>query len=161
MEAQRHRQQSDDRVHASAKQAWNRLQELKLAATPENYVLFFAYYNGHEKALINGIDAVLANPQNNSELKLENALLDVYDRFVNTATQQAFLNTATSQFDDEMKQIMGVIEAARKGADDYSTALDTFNEKLEPEISVEQIRYMVTQMALETRTVAEQNEKTA
>lgn len=131
----------------------DRLKADGLQPTPENYAVFYNYFSGLHAELISAIDAILKS----APVLTQAQCTDVYENFLGLHAQHRFLQKASEAVDSELKTVLGVIQAAAKGTDDYTKTLNNFSGKLVGTASLDQIRDAVNKVAQDTRVMAEQN----
>ena len=142
---------------AAADAAWQRIGTLGIPPTPEAYALFYDYYQGQDANLVRELDQIIARAGNLPE-PLTQGLQHLYEKHLRSSRQEAQLHSATENFDGELKKIMTLIETSQQGQDAYGDALDAFHQELQPEdMSLEKMRYLITQMVAETKQVSSQN----
>ena len=136
-----------------AHQAFDRLKADGLQPTPENYAVFYHYFSGLNANLNSSIDTFLK-----TSTKLTQAqLTDLYENYFGLNAQSNLLQQTSAAVDHELQAVLGVIQAAVKGTDDYGKTLESFSGKLAGSTSIDQIRDAVVKVAQDTRRISDQN----
>ena len=147
----------DAHIVAHAEKAWRCLHEFKLLPTPENYAVFFAFCEEHDKALVKEVADALAKHLKEPG-KLATAIQVIYEKYLVAQSAEAIVSNTAILFDAELRQIMGLVQGAQEGADRYGASLDEFGNNLAT-APIEHIKTMVATMATETKKIAEQNQQ--
>lgn len=147
----------DSRIVASAEKAWSYIHENKLLPTPENYAVFFSFCEGNDPRLMAEVTDAIDKYRNESG-KMANALQIIYEKLVSPNAQASAVQKTANQFEVEMRQIIDVVAGAQAGAESYGISLDEFGKGIEGG-SIEQVKALLTKMAAETKTIAEQNKQ--
>ncbi|MDR3424345.1 MAG: diguanylate cyclase [Alphaproteobacteria bacterium] len=139
---------------AWSRQALERLARDGLPPAPHNYALYYLYFSGENKEL-NAVWDKLA-----AQGKITQAQCDaLYDKYLVTDNELAFLKDANSILDNELKKVLDLLNASTKETDQFGENLDAFSGKLNRAGSIDTLREAVGKIAEETHAIAQQNSK--
>ena len=137
-----------------SQKALARLMQDNLPPTPRNYAVYYHYFSAENSEMNAAFDAIVAKD------KMTQFQCDqLYDKYIFTDKELAFLNDASALIDNELKKVMNVIGASAKGTTNFGENLHLFSGKLNKAYSIDAIRDAVGKITEETRMVAAQNNK--
>ncbi|MDX2028285.1 MAG: GGDEF domain-containing protein [Alphaproteobacteria bacterium] len=140
-----------------ARQAMEHLKRDGLPPTPPNYAVYYYYYSDSNPNLKMAMDMLLGQY---NELNQQQCS-DLYQTHLGLEAEQKILKETNAAIEAEINRVLGVIDAAASGTNQFSKTLDTFSGKLTTSSSLDQIREAVTKVVAETRAITKQNERLA
>ena len=145
--------QDFDRTVSLADTALSQMKSLRHPPTPRNFELWFTYASGHNLALNNAINGLLADGSVINTAQAE----ELYLKHFSAAQIGEKIDKVGSQIAGEIEQVMSMIEAAIGSADTYSRSLAGATESMANEADRDQIRSIVESLVHATREVETAN----
>jgi diguanylate cyclase len=115
-----------ERTLALAEIALGQIRALSQAASPRNFEIWYNYATGYNPALNRAINQTLEQKGTLGEAELE----QIYDTHIVTNRLGEQIDTVGSRVLDEIKQVLGMIDAAAGSATSYSASLADASAKL-------------------------------
>jgi diguanylate cyclase len=95
------------------------LHKYQIPGTPDNYVIWYEYYTGHDPELTRTIDVIVSN---NAAFD-ESTLRDLYSSFFSSAKEEAAIRETSALLQRTLADVIGIADRARSDADDFGAAL--------------------------------------
>lgn len=124
-----------------------RMSEFRIPITPENYAVWFEYFENRNQALRQELDNLLASKKGVSEAEIK----DLYERHLRQREEQ--LGPARQALPQMLQALRDHVSQSDGNFSQLSRALEEFVEKLGTEVSSEQLSVLVGR-ALESTSVA-------
>ena len=140
-----------------ARHAIERLKRDGLAPNPNNYAVFYYYFAGTHLNLKMAIDSLLLQSDIITQIQCE----ELFQTHLGLEAEHKILKESNAAIEEEIHRVLGYIDSATSGTDQFSKTLDNFSGKLTTSGSLDQIRDAVKKVVTETRTIAQQNERLA
>lgn len=137
------------------KQTADRLIHDGLAPTPNNYAVYYYYFAGTNPGLKTAVEGILTQDGGLSQLQCDELFL----RYLSVEAEQKAISHTNNIIEQEITRVLGVIDQAASGTNQFTESLDNFSGQLSGGTSLEGIREAVTKIVAETRSIAQQNEK--
>ena len=106
--------------------ALNQIRVLSHPASPRNFEIWYNYATGYNPALNRAVNQTLEQKGTLAEADLE----QIYDTYISTERLGEQIDTVGSRVLDEIKQVLGMIDAAAGTATSYSESLADASAKL-------------------------------
>jgi len=120
------RQDEHERTLALAETALGQIRALHLPALPRNFELWYQYATGYNPDLNKSINETLARNGTLGETDVDK----IYNTFLSANRASERIDTVGSRVLDEIKQVLGMLDAASGSATSYSESLADASEKL-------------------------------
>lgn len=138
-----------------AQKTIDKITEFELDPTPDNFAVFYAYQSNSHPNLTMSFNMLIS-----AEKKLTQAqVTQLFLTHLSLEAENNVLQNATTKITDEINAVMDTISKASDSSTEYNNTLNTFSDDLSSQDSLEQIREAVTNVATETRLMAEQNQR--
>ncbi len=142
---------------AWSRQVIERLKRDGLAATPNNYAVYYYYYAGTNPRLKTEIDALA----DQNEVLTQSQCDEIFQNHLSVEVEHKILKETNVAIEEEISRVLSVIDKAASGTNQFTQSLDSFSGQLTESVSLDQIREAVTKVVTETRVISRQNEHLA
>lgn len=144
---------SDSIITAKAQEtacrALEKIEELDLVPSPENYELWYKYYDG---------DAELVGAIDKFGDKINEAVCDkIYRRFLQSSTHEDAIRKVSDQLQQALAEIAGLFKSVKSATNEYGDTLDDASTKIKNANSLDDLSEVVTEMVQSTKKVVEYN----
>ena len=126
-----------------------------LAATPNNYAVYYYYYSQENPNLKMAMDLLIHQHEKLTQDQCE----VLYRTHLGLEAEHEMLREANASIEAEIGKVLAAIGSSASDADKFNKTLEGFSGKLDSSISLEQIREAVTKVVSETRVMSQQNER--
>lgn len=133
------------REHGTAAMA--SMAQFKVAPTPRNYALWYAYHAGRDGKLAAAVDLLIKNRQEFNERLCD----ELYDQFVSTDQPQKVLSEIGHRLEDVVGRMTAMMGEAEQGTRRYGERLERFADAAEGTTEKRQLQTLVGQVLAETR----------
>jgi diguanylate cyclase len=138
-------------------QAMARMEEMRVAPTPENFMVWYHYCGGDNLTLKRSIDILVSNSQ---ELSPE-VCIDLYERFFGIGRQAQTLQHVSQRIESAVTETIKMLSSAGAEARHYGEALGNTTASLggdggDPEI--QRIREIVRRVIAETQAMVDRSD---
>jgi diguanylate cyclase len=144
-----------ERSMAFAEVALGQIKALRLAATPRNYEIWYAYSTGHHHALNQKINATLERTGSLSEADIEH----IYENYLSSTRISTRIDKVSSQVKGEIEQVMAMIGAAAGFANSYTESLADMTEMLAQSKDREGLRAIVESLVQTAKDMESSNSR--
>jgi diguanylate cyclase len=144
-----------ERTLAFAEIALNQIRALAEPATPRNFAVWYHYATGYNPALNSAINTALEQKQALTDADLE----QIYDTHIATTRVTDSVDTVGSRVLDEIKQVLGMIDAASGSTTSYSESLADASAKLSGTNDRDTLRVVIERLIEGTREMEVNNRK--
>ncbi len=144
-----------ERTLAFAEIALGQIRALSQVASPRNFEIWYHYATGYNPALNQSINETLTK---NGTLNSEN-LDQIYDSHLAANRAGDRIDTANLRVLDEIKQVLGMIEAAAGSATSYSESLADASQKLAGASDGEALRIVIERLMQSAKEMELSNKK--
>jgi len=125
----------------------------RVAPTPQNYGLWYAYSGGLQPELNRAVDALIADGAPFTDMLCR----ELYDRFCDAGRHLGVLQQTGAELDQAVGRAMTLIASAAGDAQKFNRALDDVSGQLTGGEPPERVRGIVSSLLAETQRVAERN----
>lgn len=146
---------SFDQALEFAKNALDGMSEHSVAATPENFQVWYTHVAGRNPNLSHMISILVDNDQSFTSSISQ----DIYDRFFTTDIGDDVLHETADRITGELKRIMEYVGEAGEGVTKYGTTLKTAEGAFSSEDDIGGLRAVIDSVLTETRKMEEINNK--
>ena len=134
--------------------AMERMAAEGIAASPENYSVWFAYYSGKNPALIRAIDVLDSNGQAFNEAISG----ELYDKYVGADPTRQAINEIGERIQSSLESVIAEIEKSSAGANAYGQKLAHVSTSLHSgEVGMDQLQALVGAIFADTKAMVDQN----
>jgi diguanylate cyclase len=149
------RQDEHERTLALAETALGQIRALQLPALPRNFELWYQYATGYNPDLNKSINDTLAQNGTLSETDVDK----IYNTFLSANRASERIDTVGSRVLDEIKQVLGMLDAASGSATSYSESLADASEKLAGGGDRDALRVVIERLIAGAREMEANNKK--
>jgi diguanylate cyclase len=135
--------------HDVACKALEKIEELGLLPTPENYELWYKYYDG-DAELVGAIDKLGDNINEASCTK-------IYKRYLTSSSHEDAVRKISDQIQQAITEIGGLFKSVKSATDEYGETLDDTAGKIDKADSIEDLESVVSEMVQSTKKMVEHN----
>ncbi len=121
--------------------------QLRIAPTPRNFAIWYAYHTGRDGKLTAAIDLLLKNQQEFNERLCD----ELYDQFVSTDQPQKVLSEIGHRLEEVVGRMTTLMGEAEQGTRRYGEQLERFAGEAEGTTEKRQLQQLVGQVLSETR----------
>jgi diguanylate cyclase len=144
-----------ERSLAFAEIALQQIRALRQLALPRNFEVWYQYATGYNPELNRSINETLAQKGT-----LDDADIDqIYSTFLSPIRVSDRIDAVGSRVLDEIKQVLGMIDAASGSATSYSESLADASEKLEGVIDHDTLRAVIERLMEGAKEIEVSNKK--
>lgn len=148
-------QDEHERTLAFAEIALGQIRALRLAATPQNFEIWYHYATGYNQALNQAINAVLERKG-----MLDAGDLDrIHDTYIASGHSAERMDAVNARVLDEIKQVMSTINAAAGSATAYSDRLNVASERLAQADDGEKLRAVIEHLVQSAKEMELNNKR--
>lgn len=140
---------SASKAQEIAVKALERIEELDLSPTPENYELWYKYYDG-DAELVGAIDKF-------SDKINEAVCSKIYRRFLQSSSHEEAIRKVSDQLQQALAEIAGLFKSVKSATNEYGDTLDGASVKIENASSLDDLSEVVSEMVQSTKKVVEYN----
>lgn len=144
-----------ERTAAFAEIALGQIRALSQPATPRNFEIWYNYATGYNPALNRSINQTLEEKGALSEADLDH----LYDTYIVTTRIGDSIDTVGSRVLDEIKQVLGMMDAAAGSTSSYSASLADASAKLAGADDHETLRAVIERLIVGTKEMELNNRK--
>lgn len=138
-----------------ADQAFARIGDEALPATPDIYELWYVYYAGISPEVTRAIDILVANNQKITEDRCR----DLHTRFLSEARTEEVIRLAGDQINATIRSVTGVVRDVHNATTSYSGSLASVSEKIAAVKTPDEMRSIVSSVMTETEEMLRRNQK--
>jgi diguanylate cyclase len=149
------RQDEHERTLALAETALGQIRALHLPALPRNFELWYQYATGYNPDLNKSINDTLARNGTLGETDVDK----IYNTFLSANRASERIDTVGSRVLDEIKQVLGMLDAASGSATSYSESLADASEKLAGGGDRDALRVVIERLIAGAREMEANNKK--
>jgi diguanylate cyclase len=144
-----------ERSLAYAEVALNQIRALSQPAFPRNFEIWYHYATGHNGAMNRAINQTLKQKGSLDEADLE----QIYETYIGTQRLGEQIDTVGSRVLDEIKQVLGMIDAAAGTATSYSASLADASAKLAATEDRDTLRAVIERLIEGAKAMESNNKK--
>jgi len=144
-----------ERTFAFADIALNQIRALSQAASPRNFEIWYNYATGYNPGLNRAINQTLEQKGTLAEADLE----QLHDTYISNQRLGDQIGTVGSRVLDEIKQVLGMIDAAAGTATSYSASLADASAKLAGTDDRETLRAVIERLIDGAKAMESNNKK--
>ena len=131
-----------------------RMRANRVAPTPENYAVWYAYCAGSNPELKRALDILLSNrtpftPERNAE---------IYERFFGHAGYEAALGSTGENLETVMGRVQNLLDRAGRDSQDFDARMTSLSGGLSENENVADLQATVRRMLQETRAIMAKNQ---
>lgn len=125
----------------------------KIPVTPRNYAVWFEYAAGSNRLLSERLDALISSgaPINSGVISA------LYAEFIDAGYELSHLEKAQKIFAELHDSISGALSTALGDTSEYGNSLDRFQSRIKADMSMEQLDFLLREMASSTETMLGSN----
>jgi diguanylate cyclase len=138
----------------TARAALDSIRDRGLAATPENYAVWYEYHSGDNPNLARAVDVSISS---NREID-EGLMGDLYGQFIGYEKQTEVVTDASAKLELVVNNVMDCMQSANNDAGQFGNALEVFSDGLGGDNEVE-VHSLVSTILSETRKIEAQNDR--
>lgn len=129
------------------------MSKYKIPVTPRNYAVWYEYAAGSNKYLNDKIDNLISSgaPMNSGVIS------SLYAEFIDSDYELNQLEKAQKIFADLHSNIIGALDTAFGDTSEYGDTLDKFQNKIKADINMEQLDFLIRDMANSTSNMIASN----
>ncbi len=143
-----------DAADSYAKKAIKTLDEGKLAKTPNNFEVWYAYYSKENQDVINVLDSFLKNKKKASEAELH----EIYTKFLSDNRTEERVRKAGDDLQSTINNVKNVVAGVKSSTHEYRGSLETINSRLSKNPSSDELKEVINQVKNNTQQVITRNE---
>jgi diguanylate cyclase len=136
-----------------ARQSLDRMAELAIPATPENFAVFYSYYSRRDPELARSVDQSLTADDRLDEERCR----ELYDKHIHPVGEAKVLEAAGARMQTSLSDVMRRISTVTENTSVYGKRLASYNGDLAKGGSAEEMRAVVRNIMEETTDVIEKN----
>ncbi|QQR69505.1 MAG: GGDEF domain-containing protein [Alphaproteobacteria bacterium] len=136
-----------------AKEALKRLVSQHIPPSPDHFTLFYHYVCGRSPEIKQSIDHF---NEHHITLTVEQCSV-LYQRYFGSDPEHRAFNEANQSINTELRKLMEALERASERSELFGESLDSSFKRLGLPISADELRDMVSQLARDSRDMAQEN----
>ncbi len=138
-----------------AAKAMAAMQEHKVAATPNNYMVWYVYHAGTNPDLRRDMNILISNKQEFSTARND----EIYDKYFGDTAHTLALQETSERIQGAVTQLVEFLEQANESTAGYGEQLAEHSGKLATSATADEVRKTVGAILEETRKMAHQHKK--
>jgi len=138
-----------DKAQDTACRALEKIEELNLVPSPENYELWFRYFDG-DAEIVGAIDKFGENVN-------EAICSKIYKRFLQNSAHEDQVKKISDSIQQALVEISGLFNSVQVATNEYGDTLSDANNQIEKANSLDELSAVVTNMVESTKKVVEYN----
>ncbi len=131
-----------------------RIEELDLSPTPENYELWFVYFSGTDPELIKAIDIV---SKEHDDKFVDDVCYELYQEFLNGQREEKRVMKAGDTIQKTIKDMNSVVSSTKANVHEYNETLERANLGLQEGKDKDEISGILADMMDDTREMIKRN----
>jgi len=135
--------------------AMQRMREIELPPTPNNYTIWYVYHSGSAPELKRDIDKLVDSNQRITR-ELANEL---YDRYFGIVSESETIRETGQSLERAIERLMGFVAEAGADNAEYGEALEAFSGQLSEDNSATKVRSIVAAILDETKKMSDRQDK--
>ena len=148
---------SDDRVESVARDALAAMERLKIAPTPMNFTVWFAYHQGSNPELTSEIERYISRGESFSQ----DLCLKLYGKYFDTDKEREQVLIASHRIETAVGQVISRLGEAGRDSEQHGERLASISGNLEEDQSQDVVRSLITTLSDEVRHMARRNTQLA
>ncbi len=145
---------SSEKTKTFSIRAMERIEELGLSPTPENYELWFVYYSGSEPELVRALDK--ACKEHKGEL-VDDICYEIYHKYLGGHREEKSVMRAGDTIQKTIKDVNSVVSSTKANVHEYNETLERANLGLREEKDKKEISLLLADMMDDTREMIKRN----
>ena len=129
------------------------MEERGIAATPDNFTIWYRYHAGRDPHLNQSLDALLEG----GEAISEERCAEIHRQFLSEDDQSAAVHDAATKLKQELNEVLKRLGAAGENAAQYGRSLGTFTEQLTDAEDGDAFGAVLSDIVTATRAMERQN----
>jgi diguanylate cyclase len=131
------------------------MSRFKIPVTPRNYAVWYEYAAGNNKYLSERIDGLIRSgaPINSGVISL------LYVEFIDNGYELSQLERAQQIIAELQGSIGSVLDTAYGSTSEYGDSLDSFQKRIQADMNMEQLDFLIRDMASSTESMLSSNRK--
>ncbi|AFJ01295.1 GGDEF domain protein [Methylophaga frappieri] len=125
-----------------------------IATTPANYAVWFEYVSGNNADLMRAMDDVLAQHGSLTDQQSK----QLYEQFFDREKDRSTLLQIRKELGNLLKQVLNVVYSGVNSSDNSHYQLQQTLQRLQPDISRQQLNDLIQEVLIETRLIASAGE---
>ncbi|MFP4098595.1 MAG: GGDEF domain-containing protein [Alphaproteobacteria bacterium] len=134
--------------------ALERIEELGLSPTPENYELWFVYFSGADSELIKILDDAV---HEHKGTLADDVFYEIFQEVLGGAREEKRVIRAGDRIEKTIQDVNNVVSSTKRNVSEYNETLERVNLGLREEKSQDEISALVVDMMDETRQMISRN----
>ena len=148
---------SDDRAESLARDALAAMERLKIAPTPMNFTVWFAYHQGINPELTRDIERYISQGETFSQ----ELCLKLYGKYFDTDKERDQVLIASHRIETAVGQVISRLGEAGRDSEQHGERLASISGNLEEDQSQDVLRSLITTLSDEVRHMAQRNTQLA
>ncbi len=142
-----------DRAKLISAKALERIVQDALPPNPEIYELWYVYYARTSPEVVKAIDSIL---QNKNKLNTQ-VCEQLHERLLSDKRNEDLIREAGDQIHSTIQDVSGIVQGVRSATEEYNTTLQDVQTALSEDVSVDDIKNVITKISSKTQKMIEQN----
>ena len=143
-----------DKAAEFARSALALMEKRGIAASPDNFTIWYRYYAGRDPKMNRSLDKLLEGDAAISEERFT----DIHREFITGEDQSAAVHDSATEIKQELNEVLKRLGAAGDDAAQYGRTLDTFTEQLSNAEDGEAFGAILSDIVTATRVMERQND---
>lgn len=143
-----------DKAAEFARSALALMEKRGIAASPDNFTIWYRYYAGRDPKMNRSLDKLLEGDAAISEERFT----DIHREFIAGEDQSAAVHDSATEIKQELNEVLKRLGAAGDDAAQYGRTLDTFTEQLSNAEDGEAFGAILSDIVTATRVMERQND---
>lgn len=144
---------SNEKASEFAKQAFDRMLEEGLAPTPELFELWYVFYSGENPEISHSIEIL----ESSGDKLTYEVCAELHQRFLSDDTGQDRVKEAGDKIQSTIKEVNNVVSNVKDATSKYSSSLGDVKEKLDGDISKDEMELVLKNVMDNTENMMAQN----
>ncbi len=137
-----------------AKKAIERLDADKLARTPNNFEVWYAYYSKENNEVINTLDNILKSKKSITEEQLH----EIYTKYLSDNRTEERVRQAGNDLQSTINNVKSVVAGVKSSTHEYQGSLATINNRLSGNPSSAELKAVINEVKNNTQQVIDRNQ---
>lgn len=146
-------EQSVEKAKQFASQAFSRIEELNIPATPDIFELFFSYYSGNNPEVVRSVDIMVAQ---DFELTLERCR-ELHRRLLNSDKSRETLEKAEKIVGSTLADVDEMFDSVKLSNHDFSGSMEKMSANISESVEPGDMKNLLVNMMQETQKMVSEN----
>ena len=145
---------SNEKTKELSVRTLERIKELNLSPTPENYELWFVYFSGADPELVKTLDGAI---KKHDGVLVDDVCYEIFQEVLGSQREEKRVMEAGDKIQKTIQKVNTVVTTTKRNVHEYSETLERANLGLREEKSQEEVSALLADMIDDTREMIKRN----